>query len=78
MLLERTGLDDPALRAIAEIVHDIDLKDAKHQRAETAGIAAMIDGIVLRHTDDARRLEEAATIFEALYARLRAEHGETS
>ena len=32
ILLERLGLNDPALRAIAEIVHDIDLKDAKFGR----------------------------------------------
>ena len=32
VLLERAQLDDPALRAIVEIVHDVDLKDAKFGR----------------------------------------------
>ena len=40
VLLERSGLDDPGLQAIAEIVHDIDLKDAKFGRDEAAGIAS--------------------------------------
>src|SRR5262249_13808555 len=33
VLLERSGLKDPALQAIAEIVHDIDLKDEKFGRS---------------------------------------------
>ena len=37
VLLARIGLDDPALTAIAEIVHDIDLKDEKFGREEAAG-----------------------------------------
>ncbi len=36
VLLARAGLADPALAAIGEIVHDIDLKDAKFGREETA------------------------------------------
>ena len=70
VLLRWCGNADPGLRAVAEVVHDIDLKDGKFQRVEAAGIAPLIEGITLRHTDDARRLEEATTIFEALHARL--------
>ena len=44
----RFGLEDPALRAIAEIVHDIDLKDAKFGRTEAAGIDQLIAGIASR------------------------------
>ena len=44
MLLRRAGLDDPALRAIGEIIHDIDLKDGKYGREETAGIRILIAG----------------------------------
>jgi hypothetical protein len=69
-LLDRFELDDPALRGIAEIVHDIDLKDEKFGRPETPGISAIIDGIVLSRADDADRLEQGATVFEGLYTRL--------
>jgi hypothetical protein len=71
VLLARCGPTDPALRAIGEIVHDLDLKETKFDRPETAGIAALIDGLALRHADDARRMEEGFVIFDALYARLR-------
>ena len=45
VLLARTGLRDPGLQVIAEIVHDIDLKDAKFGREETAGIKSLIAGV---------------------------------
>jgi hypothetical protein len=45
VLLERIGLSDPALHAIGEIVHDIDLKDGKFGREQAPGIAHVIAGI---------------------------------
>ncbi|WP_163202586.1 chromate resistance protein ChrB domain-containing protein, partial [Citrobacter koseri] len=45
VLLGRAGIADPAVQAIAEIVHDIDLKDGKFGRDETSGIASLIAGI---------------------------------
>ena len=68
VLLGFFSLKDPALTAVAEVVHDIDLKDSRYQRPETVGIASLIDGIVLRHSEDAARLEEATIVFEALWA----------
>ena len=38
VLLERFGVSDPALVAVAEIIHDIDLKDDKFSRPERAGV----------------------------------------
>jgi hypothetical protein len=64
--------DDPALQVIAQIVHDLDLKDDRYQRPETAGIAAMIQGIVARHPADAQRIAEGATLLDAFYASLSA------
>lgn len=57
-----------ALAAIAEIVHDIDLKEARFDRPETAGVAAMVAGIVAAGEDDVRRLERGAELFESLFA----------
>jgi hypothetical protein len=71
VLLERAALDDPALRAIAEIVHDIDLKDGKFGREETAGIAGLIGGIVLAHRDDEQRLARGAAILNDLHQHFR-------
>lgn len=66
VLLERFGLDDVALIPLAEIVHDIDLKDGKFGRPETAGIASLIAGIAMAHADDAFRLSRASDVFEDL------------
>jgi hypothetical protein len=71
VLLARTGIRDPAVVRIAEIVHDIDLKDSKFQREETAGIARLIDGIAMSHKDDNVRLSRAAAIFDDLYENFR-------
>jgi hypothetical protein len=45
-MLKRFGLTSVAgLRELAEIVHDIDLKDDKFNRLEAAGLKAIIDGL---------------------------------
>jgi hypothetical protein len=71
VLLERAQLGDPALQAIGEIVHDVDLRDAKFGREETPGIAGLIAGIVLAHPDDERRLARGAAVLDDLYHYLR-------
>jgi hypothetical protein len=68
----RLGLGSRALRAIGEIVHDLDLKDGKFGRPETAGVAAALDGIAAATADDAERVERAAVLFDALHARFEA------
>ena len=67
VLLKRCNLTDRALSQIAEIVHDIDLKDEKFGRSETAGIATLIAGIAQRHREDEARLAQGSETFEALY-----------
>ncbi|HEY1337839.1 MAG TPA: chromate resistance protein ChrB domain-containing protein [Bryobacteraceae bacterium] len=70
VLLDRAGLDDPGLRAIAEIVHDLDLKEARYDRPETAGVKSMIEGFTRRYTEDPARLEAGLVLFDSLYAAL--------
>lgn len=67
VLLARIGIADPALHAIAEIVHDIDLKDGKFRREETSGIAGLISGIAAANEDDERQLARGADVFDNLY-----------
>ncbi len=66
VLLERFGVADEALRAIAEIVHDLDLKESKYCRPETAGILAVLKGIVATTGDDAERVARASDLFDDL------------
>ena len=63
---------DPVLAAIGEVVHDIDLKDARFGRPETAGVAALIDGICAAQAEDDVRLERGFRLFDDLYAALAA------
>jgi hypothetical protein len=56
-----------ALRAIAEIIHDIDLKDGKFERVEAAGIDALITGICTHVKDDDERLQRGSAIFDDLF-----------
>jgi len=70
-LVARFRLDDPALAAVAEVVHDIDVKEDRFGRPETAGVAALVTGIALAHESDDARLAAGATLFEALYESFR-------
>ena len=72
VLLLRAGLDDPALGAIGEIIHDIDLKDGKYGREETAGIRTVMSGIAAAHRDDEQRLARGAAVLDDLYEHFRA------
>jgi hypothetical protein len=70
VLLARWGTDDAALRHIADIVHDIDLRDAKHKREETGGFTTLITGIALQYRDDTARLEAGTVMLDAFYRAL--------
>jgi hypothetical protein len=67
VLIERVGLDDAALSPIAEIVHDIDLKDSKFERQETIGIERLIAGIAMANKNDQSRLARGIAVFDDLY-----------
>ena len=71
VLARRFGLDDRALAAIAEIVHDIDLKDAKFARPETPGIDRLIAGIAMANRDDEARLAAGSAVLDGLYESFR-------
>jgi len=67
VMLRAFDLKDPALRALAEVIHDVDLKDSKFKREETSGVDHLIAGIAWLHGDDEARLEHGTAIFDALY-----------
>jgi hypothetical protein len=68
VLCARFALTEAGLPAIAEVVHDIDLKDDKFGRAETQGVAAQIIGIASLHREDEARLQRGSQLFEQLLA----------
>jgi len=67
-MVRRLELGDPALRPIAEIVHDIDLKDGKFGRPDAQGVHQMVQGLAGAHPDSAARIAAALPLFDALYA----------
>jgi hypothetical protein len=75
VLIKRTGIEDPAVIPIAEIVHDIDLKDSKFKRLESLGIERLIAGIAMSHKDDEARLARGVAVFDDLYEYFRRKRG---
>lgn len=71
VLLDRAAIGDAAVRRIAEIVHDIDLKDSKFEHPETPGVERLIAGIALAHRDDEARLTRGAAVFDDFYESFR-------
>ena len=67
VLLERAALKDPALKRIGEIVHDIDLKDDRYERTETAGVKQLLAGLIANTDRDEERLERGCQMFDDLY-----------
>src|SRR5207237_7974778 len=68
---------DGALRPIAEMVHDIDLKDDKYGRPETAGIELVVNGIAMAHREDETRLARATAVLDDLYEYFKRKRTET-
>jgi hypothetical protein len=61
-------LTAPGLQAVAELIHDIDLKDGKFGRPETPGLSAQLNGLALVHRDDETRLARGSELFDQLLA----------
>jgi len=67
MLKQFALAETKGLREIAEIVHDIDLKDDKFHRLEAAGLSAIIDGLSRVLRDDRKLLQQTGVLFDGLY-----------
>ncbi|HKB67368.1 MAG TPA: chromate resistance protein ChrB domain-containing protein [Pyrinomonadaceae bacterium] len=73
-ILKQFGLaESKGLCEIAEIVHDIDLKDDKFHRLEAAGLNAIIGGLSKVLRDDRKLLQQTSAVFDGLYALLNKE-----
>lgn len=70
-LLREVGRRDRALDMVAQIVHDIDLKDGKYGRPETAGVQRLLEGILETSPDDDGRLTRGFELFDQLYESFR-------
>ena len=67
VLIARLGLNAPGMTALAELIHDLDLKDGKYDRPETEGLDMMLKGIVAAHPRDEERLARSGALLDDLY-----------
>jgi hypothetical protein len=70
-LVARLGIQDAGVRAIGEVVHDLDLKDGRYARPEAEGVRQLLQGLLRAHPDDAERLERGLSFFDDLHASYR-------
>ena len=67
VLLRSFEIADAALRPIAEMVHDVDLKVDAYGRPETAGFEQLVNAIAIAHREDEARLARASAVLDDLY-----------
>ena len=67
VLLRSFEITDGALRPIAEMIHDVDLKVDTYGRPETAGFAQLVNAMAMAHREDEARLARASAVLDDLY-----------
>ncbi len=67
VLQSRFAIKDAAVRRIAEIVHDLDLKDDRYQSPDAPTVGKLVEGLRASISDDAQLLIQGIALFEALY-----------
>lgn len=67
VIVKSFNLKDKALKKIAEIVHEIDMKDDKYENMEARGIENILAGIRKTIKNDLEALEKGMAVFEMLY-----------
>jgi hypothetical protein len=67
VLLSAFGLEEPALRILAEIVHEIDLHDETCARPEIAGIERLLEGWARSGLADEQIEERGLALYDGLY-----------
>lgn len=74
-VLARLGGGDRSLAEVAEIVHDLDLKDGKFGRPEAAGVGQLLAGLYAAEPHDEKRLARGGALFDDLYVSFGSGHG---
>lgn len=67
VLMKAFGLRDKIVKTIAEIVHDLDMKDGKYKSPEAKGLEDILSGIRKTAKDDQDMLDRGMAVFEMLY-----------
>lgn len=75
VMIKRLSLQDWGLAALSEVIHDIDLKDSKYDRAETEGFNALLTGLAASEPDDDNRMTQGLQLIDNLYAYFQRQKG---
>jgi len=67
-MLRAFQLNEPGLQPLAEIVHEIDLRDGQYAQPEVAGVDAILKGWLVANLSDAELETHGIALFEGLYA----------
>ncbi len=67
VLVRAFGVKDRAVRKIAEIVHDLDIRDDKYRTPEAAGLEEILSGLKKSVKDDIELLDKGMSVFEMMY-----------
>jgi len=70
VMVQILDLHTPALQAVAEVVHDIDLRDGMYGRPEASGIDAVLQGWQRLELPDNEMETRGMSLFEGLYVAL--------
>lgn len=68
VLIKSFGLKQKPLKKLAELVHELDIKDGRYAVPEASGIEELLTGIRKTAHNDADALEKGMAVFEMLYA----------
>lgn len=66
-MMLKFGLDKPELQAIAEIVHELDLRDGQFAPLEAVGVETVLRGWLLAGLSDSELEARGIELFEGLY-----------
>lgn len=69
-MMLRFGLAEPGVQAIAQIVHELDLRDGQYTSPEASGVEAIIKGWLLASFSDTELESLGIKLFEGLYLAL--------
>jgi hypothetical protein len=68
VLVEEYEISDPAVHALARIVHGADVADDRDATRQSPGLQAVAEGFHYIYADDHEQLEAELPVYDALYA----------
>jgi hypothetical protein len=72
-MVEDFGIDDPAVKLMARVIHGADVSEDVLATPQSSGLLAIADGFALLDIDDQQQLALELPVYDALYAWAKAE-----